>query len=116
MDYRGIEYIDIGDSKELRRYEGRLYMRLQRLGFHLSKGKIKNKKQLKRVPKKRGYQITDIASGDIALGRGHNLSLKEVEEFWREKDNERRDAMRREEAKRRREEAKKAGESPFAWL
>lgn len=118
MDYRGTECIDLSDPKELHRYEGRLYMRLQRLGFHLAKGEVKstsNKKQLKRVPKKRGYQITDIASGSIVLGRGYNLSLEEVEGFWREKDKERRDAVRQEEAKRRREETKKAGKSPFSW-
>lgn len=40
MDTRTISQIDLDDPHELRRYEDRLKKRLQRFGYHISKGRV----------------------------------------------------------------------------
>lgn len=105
--------MDKNDPKEVRLHEGRLKKRLRKFGLALSKRKTETGKiQLKRIPPKRGFKITDLATGAVVLGAEHDLTLEQVEAFWLEKDNER----QKEEWK-----AKKLGERqkvetfPAAW-
>ena len=82
---------DKSDPKELRRHEDRLKKRLQRFGYTLSKGKITEpfgKIQLKRRAYERGYQIINLATGAVEMGEQHDLTLAQVQEFWRAKSDE----------------------------
>ena len=91
MDYRTIASINPDDPQELRRHEDRLRKRLQRFGYHLSKGATTlpvRKIPLKREPVKRGYKITNISTGEIELGEKYDLTLAQAEEFWQKKDSE----------------------------
>ena len=82
---------DKNDPKELRYHEDRLRKRLQRFGYSLSKGKITDplgRIPLKRRPIERGYQIVNLSTGAIELGERHDLTLAQVQEFWRAKSDE----------------------------
>ena len=114
--------MDKDDPREVRLHEGRLKKRLRKFGFALSKGKTETGKiQLKRIPPKRGFRITDLATGAVVLGEKHDLSLDEVEAFWLQKDNERwaekRKAKEAKEAlkQRRRKEIPKVETFPAIW-
>ena len=91
VNNRMLSQIDTSNPKELRRYEDRLSKRLQRFGYQLSKGTttlLVRKIPLKRESAKRGYKITNIATGKIEYGERHDLTLEQVEEFWVRKYNE----------------------------
>lgn len=91
MDYRTVASINPDDPQELRRHEDRLRKRLQRFGYHLSKGVTTSpirKIPLKREPVKRGYKITNTSTGEIELGERHDLTLAQVEEFWQRVNND----------------------------
>lgn len=83
--------MDKDDPREVWLHEERLKKRLRKFGFALSKGKTETGRiQLKRnIPPKRGFRITDLATGAVVLGAKHDLTLEQVEAFWLEKDNER---------------------------
>lgn len=109
MDNRTIAEIDISDSQELRKYEARMYNRLLRLGFRLSKGEVQptnKKRRLIREPKQRGYRITDASSGNVILGGHHEITLEQVNDFWQQKDMEQQAKQQKVEAERHRTEAK----------
>ena len=84
MNNRMLSQIDTSNPKELRRYEDRLSKRLQRFGYQLSKGTttlLVRKIPLKRESAKRGYKITNIATGKIEYGERQNRKISKSDKL-----------------------------------
>lgn len=110
---------DKTDITEVRRHEDRLRKRLERLGFHVSKGETVKRsshlKKLKREPRSAGFKITNVSTGDVECGGKYDLTLEEVEEFWLREYNKWNIAKWQEKRKRREGQARKDGKSIFSW-
>lgn len=110
---------DKTDITEVRRHEDRLRKRLEKLGFHLSKGETVKRsshlKKLKREPRSAGFKITNVSTGDVECGGKFDLTLEEVEAFWLREYNKWNVAKWKEKRKRREGQARKDGKSIFSW-
>lgn len=110
---------DKTDITEVRRHEDRLRKRLEKLGFHLSKGETVKQsshlKKLKREPRSAGFKITNVSTGDVECGGKFDLTLEEVEAFWLREYNKWNVAKWQEKRKRREGQARKDGKSIFSW-
>lgn len=110
---------DKTDITEVRRHEDRLRKRLEKLGFHLSKGETVKRsshlKKLKREPRSVGFKITNVSTGDVECGGKFDLTLEEVEAFWLREYNKWNVAKWQEKRKRREGQARKDGKSIFSW-
>lgn len=118
MDYRTIASFSSDDSRELQRHEDRLRKRLQRFGYHLSKGITilpTRKIPLKREPTKRGYQISKVSTGEVELGERHDLTLGQVEEFWQRKNNEWWAEKQKARTERQKARLETVGNNLFSW-
>lgn len=110
---------DKTDITEVRRHEDRLRKRLEKIGFHLSKGETVKRsshlKKLKREPRSAGFKITNVSTGDVECGGKFDLTLEEVEAFWLREYNKWNVAKWQEKRKRREGQARKDGKSIFSW-
>lgn len=110
---------DKTDITEVRRHEDRLRKRLEKIGFHLSKGETVKRsshlKKLKREPRSAGFKITNVSTGDVECGGKFDLTLEEVEAFWLREYNKWNVAKWQEKRKRREGQARKDGKSNFSW-
>ena len=110
---------DKTDITEVRRHEARLRKRLEKIGFHLSKGETVKRsshlKKLKREPRSAGFKITNVSTGDVECGGKFDLTLEEVEAFWLREYNKWNVAKWQEKRKRREGQARKDGKSIFSW-
>lgn len=110
---------DKTDITEVRRHEDRLRKRLEKLGFHLSKGETVKRsshlKKLKREPRSAGFKITNVSTGDVECGGKFDLTLEGVEAFWLREYNKWNVAKWQEKRKRREGQARKDGKSIFSW-
>lgn len=110
---------DKTDITEVRRHEDRLRKRLEKFGFHLSKGETVKRsshlKKLKREPRSAGFKITNVSTGDVECGGKFDLTLEEVEAFWLREYNKWNVAKWQEKRKRREGQARKDGKSIFSW-
>ena len=94
MDHKTLSEIDVSNTKALREYEDLLRKRLKRIGFNLKKRKtIQTESHSKSNDK--GFKIIDTASETVIYGANYDLSISEVESFWR-KEFEKRDAEKQE--------------------
>lgn len=75
--------VDMGDKRNLQRYEDTMRVRLQKFGYRIVKRKT-IKPGFTSTNKDRGFRIVSISSGGIVAGENHNLSLADVEAFWLE--------------------------------
>ena len=95
--------------------ENRLRKRLPKMGFRLQRGRtITSKHWLTRHPAPpRGYRITVLASGEVIAGQNFDLSLDEVEAFWKKEEDKRIKRRREEKTAKMREDAAKKRSSRF---
>lgn len=81
-----LDWIDQSNLKSVQKYEDVLRKRLKKLGYHLSKQKTIQPGpphiELKRGSRKRGFRITEIASGAIVDGGNYELNMADVDRFW----------------------------------
>lgn len=82
------------DSDNLKTKRDRLYHRLRHFGLHLTSGRTicpeeQGHIQLLRVPIQRGFRVTNLATGEIVLGKNFDAPISDVERFWEKKYIER---------------------------
>lgn len=107
------------DPQDVRRHEDRLRHRLQKFGYRLSRGvttTVNGKILLKPISNRlRGYQVKEMATGVVILGKDHELTLVDVQKFWQEKENEWLAEKQKTKAEHQKQNQKRTRKSLFAW-